>query len=136
MPAVTSSLVLTHEPSPAGSLNGSCLGVHLLLQILQPSEIPLDGLGKLAPGRKLGLLRLVRRQVLPEEGMVDVSAAVKLQGGLQGDGGLGGFGRGLLGLKLGEGFLSGVEAVDVGLVVLGVVQGHDFLGDARLEGLR
>lgn len=35
----------------------------------------------------------------------------------------------------GLGLQGGVQAVDVGLVVLGVVEGHDLLGDVRLEGL-
>lgn len=70
--------------------------------------------------------------------MVDVSTSVELQSGLQGDSGLDGFRGGFLGLKLAEGFLRGVKTVDVCLVVLGVVQGHDLLGDAgfqRLMGL-
>lgn len=116
-------------------MNSSSLGVDCLLQVLQASEIPLNRLGKLATGRKLGLLRLVRSQVLPEKGVVDVSTAVKFQGGLKGDSSLDSLGSGFLRLELGEGFLSGVETVDIGLVVLGVVQGHDLLGDAGLQGL-
>ena len=39
-----------------------------------------------------------------------------------------------LGLGLRDGLNGGVVAVDVGLVVLGVVQLHDLAGDVRLEG--
>lgn len=45
----------------------------------------------------------------------------------------GGLGRVALGLGLGNGLESAVEAVDVGLVVLGVVQLHDLARDVRLE---
>lgn len=38
-------------------------------------------------------------------------------------------------LKLGQTLLGRVEAVDVGLVVLGVVQRHDLFRDGRLERL-
>lgn len=127
---------MTHEPSPSRSLHSSSLGVDCLLQVLQATKVPLDRLSKLATGGKLGLFRLVRSQILPEKRVVNVSAPVELQGGLKSDSGLDGLGSGFLGLELGEGFLSGVETVNVGLVVLGVVQGHDLLGDAGLQGLK
>lgn len=38
-------------------------------------------------------------------------------------------------LELGQTLLSGVQAIDIGLVVLGVVKSHDLLGDRRLERL-
>lgn len=56
------------------------------------------------------------------------TTTVEFEGGLEGDALLGGGG-------LGVSSLGGVEGVDVGLVVLSVVEGHDFLGDEGLEGI-
>lgn len=73
-------------------------------------------------------LRL-RREVRPEEGVVDVSATDELEGALKLDLvlGCGGLGVGLLG---------GVEAIHVRLAVLAEVRLHDLARDVRLEGLR
>ncbi len=70
----------------------------------------------------------LRREVLPEERVVDVAAAVELEGGLELDLLLGccGFGVCLLG---------SVEAVHVCLVMLAVVQLHYLARDVRLKGL-
>ena len=71
----------------------------------------------------------MRGKVLPEQGVVDVTAAVEVQ-----HGGLGGGGDAVvLGLGLADSLLSGVEAVDISLVVLRVMQLHDLAGDVRLE---
>lgn len=70
-----------------------------------------------------------RRQVLPEQSVVDVSTAVEVEERRD----AGSLGRVALGLGLGQGLDSAVEAVDVGLVVLGVVQLHDLARDVRLE---
>lgn len=72
-----------------------------------------------------------RSQVLPEEGVVDVATAVETDLLLQADQG-GNIAR-LSGRGLGgEG---GIEIVNVGLVMLLMVQLHDLLGDHGLEGL-
>lgn len=68
-------------------------------------------------------------QVLPEQSVVDVSAAVEVEEGRD----AGGLGRVALGLSLAKGLEGAVEAVDIGLVVLGVVQLHDLARDVRLE---
>lgn len=48
---------------------------------------------------------------------------------------LGGSGLGVvLGLCLGKSFDGGIEAVDIGLVVLGVVKLHDLARDGGLKG--
>mgnify|MGYP006876481383 CR=1 FL=1 len=60
-----------------------------------------------------------------------MSTAVELQGGLETDDALDVSGR----LELAEALLGRVEAVDIGLVVLGVVEGHDLRRDGRLERL-
>lgn len=73
----------------------------------------------------------LRGQILPEEGMVDVPPAVEFDRLLHGDelGDVVGFRRFLLRLEC------GIQAIDVGLMVLFVVQLHDLLGDVGLEGL-
>lgn len=70
-----------------------------------------------------------RCQVLPEQSVVDVAAAVEVEERRD----AGGLGRVALGLGLAKGLESAVQAVDVCLVVLGVVQLHDLAGDVRLE---
>jgi hypothetical protein len=68
-------------------------------------------------------------QVLPEQGVVNVSTAVEVEKGRDA-GGLCGV---ALGLGLGNTLEGAVQAVDVCLVVLGVVQLHDLARDVRLE---
>lgn len=79
----------------------------------------------------VGVVGAAGRQVLPEQRVVDVAAAVELDGVLQrnlpGD---------VVGRRGGRVRLERVvEVRHVGLVVLAVVQLHDLLGDAGLQGL-
>ncbi len=85
--------------------------------------------GKLA-SRLTTTALAVGGKVLPEERVVDVATTVEVEEGSLGSSSLGV----VLGLGLGEGLDGGVEAVDVGLVVLGVVQLHDLARDGGLEG--
>ena len=61
--------------------------------------------------------------------MVEVAAAIELDGALEADG----RGHVALGRGLGELLLGHVEVVDVGGVVLAVVQLHDLGADDRLQ---
>lgn len=61
-----------------------------------------------------------------------MTTAVELEGGLEGDEAL----DVRSGLELGKVLLGGVEASDVGSVVLVVVKSHDLLRDRGLKGLR
>lgn len=71
-----------------------------------------------------------RGEVLPEERVVDVATAVEVdQGSLSSSLGIVALGVGIL-----DGLESSVEAVDVGLVVLGVVKLHDLCRDVGLKG--
>lgn len=71
-----------------------------------------------------------RGKVLPEERVVDVATAVEVdQGSLSSSLGIVALGVGIF-----DGLKSGVEAVDVGLVVLGVVKLHDLGRDVGLKG--
>lgn len=56
------------------------------------------------------------------------TTTVELEGSLEGDALLGG--RALRVCRLGS-----VKSIDIGLVVLGVVQSHDLLGNERFEGI-
>lgn len=74
---------------------------------------------------------LVRRgQILPEEGVVQVATAVEVQQRRD----AGGLGKVTLGLSLVDSVESAVQAGDIGLVVLGVVELHNLAGDVGFEG--
>jgi hypothetical protein len=139
------------EPGPAGALDAGEGGVGLLLEVLEGAEVLVDGSLRIRLVRgfdrvnwrrlwnaayqelALGLTTTalaVGSQVLPEQGVVDVAATVEVEEGSLSGGSLGI----ALGLGLGDGLDGRVEAVDVGLVVLGVVQLHDLAGDVGLEG--
>lgn len=114
------------EPSPAGSLDAGEGGIELCNELLHRAILCLDPLAE-RRGRVEGLGR--RGQVGPEEGVVQVAAAVEFDGRLQGNG--------LFDVPLCrlEARLGRVQVCDVGLVVLAVVQTHNLLRDGRLEGV-
>lgn len=142
------------EPSPAGALDSSQRSVGLLLEVVKGAKVLGDGslskkiicvsesctvgrsagyhaggtYGKLASGLTTAALA-VGGEVLPEERVVDVAATVEVEERGLRSGRLGV----VLGLRLGQSLDGGVEAVDVGLVVLGVVQLHDLARDGGLE---
>jgi len=118
------------EPAPARSLDGRGGGVKLLLEGIEGTEVPGDGLTKgsirqfaadSTVGTRLG-------QVLPEQGVVNVTTTIEFQSSLQGNSLLGG---GSFLVSLGR----GVKGVDVGLMVLRVVKLHDLLRDVGLESI-
>ena len=94
---------------------------------LDAPKVCLDLLLERARGELASTLA-ARGEVLPEEGVVDVAAAIELERGLEAD-------AVARGDSLGVRVLGGVEAVHVRLVVLQVVQLHDLAGYMRLEGL-
>lgn len=69
------------------------------------------------------------RQILPEQRVVEVAAAVEVEEGRD----RGGLGEVALALSLGDGLQRAVEARHVCLVVLLVVELHDLARDMRLE---
>lgn len=121
--------VMLDQPNPATALHTRQRLIELALKCAEAAPVALDFLGQLAGGRLTTTLAL-RRQVLPEQRVVDVAAAVEVDGGLEGDfGGDVGFGFG------GGVFLDGVVvAVDVGVVVVFVVEFHDLAADGGFEG--
>lgn len=75
---------VVREPAPAGTLHGDGLGAELLLHVFEGAEAGVDEGSELAGG---GSVLGGRAEVLPEESVVDVAAAVELD--LQGSRGLG-----------------------------------------------
>jgi hypothetical protein len=122
-------LIILHQPRPPTPLDPRQRRIELALHLLQPAKGLIDLLAQRSTRRLPASLPL-GRQVLPEKRVVEVSTAVEVEEGLQGDlGGNVGFrGRG------GE-FLGGVvEGVHVGLVVFAMVELHDLAGDGGFEG--
>jgi hypothetical protein len=118
---------VTHQPAPAATLNGRRLRVQLLLEGVEPAKVALDELLELTPG-ELAALSVRGREVLPEEGVVDVPTTVELERGLERDA--------LLGRARGRVLLLGrVQPSDVSLMVLGMVESHNLRRDVRLESL-
>lgn len=122
-------LRILHQPSPTRSLDSRQCRIELLLHPIKATIVAVDRLCQGAAGRLASAL-VLGRQVLPEETVVDVAAAVEVDEGLSRDE----RGRVVLGLRFGGFLFGGVQAVDIGLVVLAVVQLHDFARDGGLEG--
>jgi len=118
------------EPAPPRALDAEGRGIELLLEGIEATKVAVDGLleGPILEDAAVAALGGGRREVLPEERVVDVATAIELEGGLESDALLGSG-------SLGVGLLGSVEGVDVGLVVLSMVKGHDLLGDVRLESI-
>lgn len=116
------------EPGPARALDTGEGSVGLLLEVVKGAKVLVDGREELAGGLAAAALA-VGGKVLPEERVVDVAAAVEVEQRRLGRSSLGV----ALGLGLGEGLDGRVEAGDVGLVVLGVVELHDFARDLGFE---
>lgn len=125
------SVAILDQPAPATSLNAQKSLHHGLLEFLQAAP----GFGNLSSqSRGAGRIRIRRRggrQVHPKQRVVDVAAAVELDGSLQGN-----LRRHVVGSNGGGvGLESTVQVGDIGLVMLAVVKLHDLCGDAGLESL-
>ena len=120
--------IILHQPRPPTPLHARQRHIELDLQFLQPAKRLFDLLPQ-RPTRGLSSPLILRRQVLPEQAMVEVPAAVEVDERQEGDL------RGDVGFRLRGGELLGgvVEGGHVGLVVLAVMEFHDFAGDGRFE---
>lgn len=112
------------------TLNASSGSVELLDEFIKGAKLLVNGRGQSALGKRSTTLTL-GSQVLPEESVVDVSTTVELEGVLKGE---------LLSQVIGlestlKLLLSGIESIDIGLVVLGVVKLHDFSVNVGFKSL-
>lgn len=125
----TPCLCILHQPRPPTPLDAGQRSIELLLERIQAAIAIINRLGQ-GTSRGLASSLALWCEVLPEKGMVDVSAAVEVDEGLERDlrSDVGGSGR------FGELFGEVVEGGYVSVVVVFVVQFHDFAGDGGLEG--
>jgi len=72
------------EPCPAAALNSSESRVELLLHVIETTICAVDSLGQLA-GWRLSTTLVLWRKVLPEQGVVEVTASVEVDERLNGD---------------------------------------------------
>lgn len=139
------------EPGPARALDASKSRVGLLLQVFERPEIFIDGglreraivsihvrPQRLTRARStyqkfaLGLTTTalsIGGQVLPEKGVVKVATTVEVQKRTLSSGRFGV----VRGKGLSKHLAGGIEAVHIGLVVLGMMELHDLAGDEGLE---
>lgn len=119
------------EPAPSRALDSGSGSVELLLHVLDRAKRLHDGLlqGTVTQSTTVALLR--RRgggEVLPEKRVVNVASTVETESCLEGDA--------LLGCRcFGICRFGCIERIDVGLVVLRVMELHDLLRDVGLKGI-
>ena len=78
--ANVAGLCILDEPSPATSLDASKSGVELCLHAVQAAEGVVDGFGQRSR-RRLAAACALGRQVLPEQAVIDVAAAMEVKEG-------------------------------------------------------
>ena len=121
-------LGVLHQPCPSTALDTCQRCVELLLERIEATIAIVDSLAESTRGRLASALA-GRRQVLPEQAMVDMTTAVEVDQGLQSNLGL----DVLLGLRFGDLLTEVVEGGHVCVVVVLVVELHDFAGDGGFE---
>ena len=123
----TSNVVVTQH-GPAGTLQAECCCGEVRLELLEGTKVAVDSLRELTGW----LAATVRAQVLPEDGVVGVATQVESQVlGQCTDAVWVGFAVALFF----QGVQSRVSTLYVSVVVLGVVQLHDFAGDVWLQSV-
>merc|ERR1712232_1152884 len=75
--ANVASLCVLDEPCPTAALNASKSSVELLLHVIETAISSVDSLGQLA-GWRLSTTLVLRCQVLPEKGVVEVTASMEV----------------------------------------------------------
>lgn len=123
---------ILNEPTPTTAVDAKKSPVKSSLETVDTSPRLVDGFDEAWGAVGVHIRRGGGGQVFPEERMVDVAAAVEPDSCLEGD---------LLGDVVGRrgsrvGLEGVVQVIDVGLVMLAVVQLHDLRRDTRLERLR
>jgi hypothetical protein len=124
-----SRLCILDQPRPTTALDACKRRVEFLLERVEAAVAVVDGLAECAC-RGLAAALAGGRQVLPEQRVVEVAAAVEVDEGLQGDL----CGNVLLLLGFGDLLAEVVERGYVRVVVVLVVQFHDLARDGGLEG--
>mmetsp|Transcript_22573 Transcript_22573/g.64946 ORF Transcript_22573/g.64946 Transcript_22573/m.64946 type:complete len:214 (+) Transcript_22573:291-932(+) len=125
----TAGLWVEAQPTPPAALNSNGGRRHLLLHLLHTTKRLGDGGLEGATG--LNRAAALGGQVLPEQGVVQMAAAVEFHRSLQSDDGRNVTGR-YGGIELLKG---GVEVGHVRVVVLGVVQSHGLGTNDGFEGI-
>ena len=121
----------SYKPAPTRALNGGGDGIELLGKVLDGAEITFDSFfqGPVLENTAVTLDMLAVRgrcEILPEEGMVDVTTTVEAKSRLEGDALFRGRCPGVV-------VFCSVEGIDVCLVMLVMVQLHDLCDDVWLE---
>ena len=114
------ALRILDKPAPAAPLETKKSLVKVALEGVEAAPRVLDGTDELGGAVRVGIRGGGGSKILPEKRMVDVAAAVEPNSGLEGN---------LLGdVVVGGGVCvrleGGVQVVDIGLMVLAVVQLH------------
>lgn len=119
--------LIVAEPTPTAALDGSSDTVHLTFELFKAAKVSNQRLLQ-RPVWEFSAILVRWRQVLPKEGMVDVTSSVELQSGLQSN-------EFLRGRSLMKGGLCRVQTVHIGLVVLSVMKFHDLLRDVWFKSV-
>lgn len=125
------ALRVLDKPAPAAPLQAKKSLVKVALEGVEAAPRALDGADKLGGAVRVCIGGGGGSKILPEKRVVDVAAAVEPNGRLEGN---------LLGDVVVRGGVcvrleGDVQVVDIGLMVLAVVQLHDLGRDAGLESL-
>jgi len=120
-------LSVTAEPSPPTTLYASGGRIKLLLERIDRAKVALKRGFQLAVF-KLAATLLGGREIPPEEGVVDVASAVELERGLESD-------PLARRRRLDVCLLCCIEAIYVGLMMLRMMERHDFGRDVGLQGI-
>ncbi len=126
--ANVAGLCVLHQPSPSTALDTSKSSIESLFHVVEAAEGIVNSLAKCS-GRRFTTACVLWSKVLPEQRVVQMTTAMEVDERLDGNPGS----RVVTGFRSSHLFCSIVVGVDVGVVVLGVVQLHDLAGDGWFE---
>lgn len=119
------SFTVVAQPAPAGTLNGHCGGGQFLLEILEAAERRVQCIRQL-----FGAIGFGWRQILPENGMIEMTTAIETNTILQ----CNHFRCVILAERLLQLGFGRIEIGHIGLMMFQVMQFHDFTANDRFEG--
>lgn len=123
----SSSVGIPRKPTPTATLDCSGLGDEIFEETFNGVEILEDLFFEHSTVEFTTTLGY-RRQVLPEKRMINVTATVELQSTLKDN-----FFFGVL--SFGIRFFCGIEAVNISLMMLGMMELHDFFAYVRFQSI-